>query len=178
MGKIEFKPKVVTASVILSAVFLFGVGGNLSTSGSSEDEVKKMIDDTVEAFEDAESKVFKKPVTPDVDGPHPDADKCVCKGTGKITHGDGHTSPCPYHGGKQEPTQTKSSCGCKCDTFDDNGKPLTVCACVKVNGSCKCSKPSTSTKKSYKPSSGGSSGRANNSYKTPSRWQSSKTTRR
>lgn len=36
-------------------------------------------------------------------GPHPDADKCVCKGTGVITHGDGHTSPCPYHGKEEEP---------------------------------------------------------------------------
>jgi len=27
----------------------------------------------------------------------PDPEKCACKGTGIITHGDGHTTHCPYH---------------------------------------------------------------------------------
>ena len=29
--------------------------------------------------------------------PNPDPLKCPCKGTGDITHGDGHITPCPYH---------------------------------------------------------------------------------
>ena len=29
--------------------------------------------------------------------PDPDPLKCPCKGTGDITHGDGHITPCPYH---------------------------------------------------------------------------------
>lgn len=37
------------------------------------------------------------PSVPDL-VPHPDVDKCPCKGTGFITHGDGHKTECPYHG--------------------------------------------------------------------------------
>lgn len=34
-------------------------------------------------------------------GPKPDDDQCCaeCKGTGVITHGDGHTTPCPCDDG-------------------------------------------------------------------------------
>ena len=38
-----------------------------------------------------------KPDIPDL-VPHEDPDKCPCKGTGKITHGDGHQTDCPFHG--------------------------------------------------------------------------------
>ena len=36
-------------------------------------------------------------------GPDPDINKCVCDGTGIITHGDGHTTPCPYHSKNETP---------------------------------------------------------------------------
>jgi len=54
------------------------------------------------AFELAESNVFNTtPVVPivpdDIKPPDPDADKCPCKGTGVITHGDGHKTECPFH---------------------------------------------------------------------------------
>ena len=53
------------------------------------------------AFDEAEKKVFVDDVdVPTPKGPHPDPDKCVCGGTGKIKHGDGHTTPCPYHSGE------------------------------------------------------------------------------
>jgi len=41
-------------------------------------------------------------VAPDL-VPNPDAAKCPCKGTGVITHGDGHTTECPYHGAEDKP---------------------------------------------------------------------------
>lgn len=63
--------------------------------------------------------------------PHPDADKCVCKGTGVITHGDGHTTPCPYHSKRTE----RSSC--KCDTEN------TYCNCEKTYGICRCNSSMT-----------------------------------
>jgi hypothetical protein len=55
-----------------------------------------------QSFNDAEKEVFTKPSpTPDdLLKPHPDPSKCICKGTGVIVHGDGHRTPCEYHGKK------------------------------------------------------------------------------
>lgn len=50
------------------------------------------------AFSKAELDVFKTNPTPDVVGPHPDPDKCICGGSGWIQQGDGHRTKCPYHG--------------------------------------------------------------------------------
>ena len=51
------------------------------------------------AFDIAQAKVFN--IVPDDDdeplGPDPDVNKCICRGTGKIAQGDGHTTDCPYH---------------------------------------------------------------------------------
>ena len=52
------------------------------------------------AFSQAEKAVFKTNPTPDVVGPDPDPNKCICKGSGWILQGDGHKTPCPYHGKK------------------------------------------------------------------------------
>lgn len=55
-------------------------------------------------FNEAEKEVYKSVPTPDdVVGPHEDPAKCVCKGTGTIVHGDGHTTPCPFHSREPEP---------------------------------------------------------------------------
>jgi hypothetical protein len=52
------------------------------------------------AFDEAEAKIFTTPKPPVVIIPmeDPDPAKCICKGTGIITHGDGHKTPCQYHG--------------------------------------------------------------------------------
>jgi len=52
------------------------------------------------AFDEAEAKIFTTPKPPVVIVPmeDPDPAKCICKGTGIITHGDGHKTPCQYHG--------------------------------------------------------------------------------
>jgi hypothetical protein len=131
--------RVLTGGMVLFIGLLMGVGGYSSNSISSE-EANKILSDTIKAFESAEQDVFKKPIVPEPDGPHPDAEKCICKGTGKITHGDGHTSPCPYHGSKQEPKEQKLDCICKCVVRDENGKLVTVCGCIKKYGKCSCNK--------------------------------------
>jgi len=73
----------------------------------------------------------------EANGPHEDPAKCVCRGTGKITHGDGHQTPCPFHDGSSTPDdeddrdidrQTK----CKCDTS------TTYCNCINAYGRCDC----------------------------------------
>jgi hypothetical protein len=60
--------------------------------------VTPIVEEAESAFISAEKKIFV--VIDDTVGPipDPDANKCPCKGTGKITHGDGHTTQCPYHG--------------------------------------------------------------------------------
>lgn len=62
-----------------------------------------------ENFDEAELKFLPKVEKEDILGPDKDPAKCVCKGTGKIIHGDGHITDCPYHGKvkKEEPTPIK-----------------------------------------------------------------------
>ena len=52
------------------------------------------------AFDEAEAKIFttQKPPVVIVPMEDPDPAKCICKGTGIIIHGDGHKTPCQYHG--------------------------------------------------------------------------------
>lgn len=76
-----------------------------------------------------------------VDGPHEDPEKCVCKGTGKITHGDGHQTDCPYHAdGDEKPDEDEDNndnnrrVTCKCDTA------TTYCNCKAAYGKCSCEK--------------------------------------
>ena len=89
-------------------------------------------------------------------GPNPDVKKCSCKGTGKITHGDGHKTECPYHGDSgslpPEPTDQTSeplATKCQCDSTA-NG---TVCNCIAVNGKCYCEKYSYKKKAKTAPAS-------------------------
>ena len=70
--------------------------------------------------------------------PHPDVDKCACKGTGYIWHGDGHQTKCPYH---EEPDdidddedEDDKKHRCKCDTR------RTYCNCKATYGECRCKK--------------------------------------
>ena len=67
-------------------------------------------------------------VPDDSPAPHPDVDKCACKGTGFITHGDGHKTPCPYH------AKSAERASCKCDTKS------TYCNCKNKYGACHCNK--------------------------------------
>ena len=101
------------------------------------------------------------PDIPDL-APNEDPEKCPCKGTGKITHGDGHQTDCPFHGEldyELPPIYNPLLAGrckvnrqfadkvphkCKCDTDE------TYCNCVEVHGKCSCSArdPSTESKDS------------------------------
>jgi len=86
---------IIGAIVIASFVFFNAKPKEALTN----DQVQPIIEQTEKAFAEAESKIFVNPVNPDViPGPDPDPAKCACKGTGKIVHGDGHTTDCPYHG--------------------------------------------------------------------------------
>jgi len=90
-----------------------------------------------QSFDAAEKVVYN--VVPDVDDdliPNEDPAKCPCKGTGKIVHGDGHSTPCPFHSREPEPEAEESTdpplvkikkTTCRCETR---------CAC----DDCQCTK--------------------------------------
>ena len=83
--------------VVIIAGFIFFQSKPVESLTTSD--IQPIIDKTSEAFDIAQAKVFN--VIPDDDdeplGPDPDVNKCICKGTGKIVQGDGHTTDCPYH---------------------------------------------------------------------------------
>jgi hypothetical protein len=83
--------------VVIIAGFIFFQSKPVKSLTTSD--IQPIIDETGEAFDIAQAKVFN--VVPDDDdeplGPDPDVNKCICKGTGKIVQGDGHTTDCPYH---------------------------------------------------------------------------------
>jgi hypothetical protein len=95
-----FRPKVID-----------GGGAFNNEYGCSTESIQDMYAGYIEewkkeistAFDNAEKKILGTKPTPDdeVVGPHPDADKCICGGSGWITHGDGHKTACPYHGSKK-----------------------------------------------------------------------------
>ena len=106
-------------NIVLFGALLVGLGG----CGTSPDkcgcidheDVLNFYEDSVEemqakislAFDAAEKEVLKDSVVvPDdvPNGPHEDPKKCACGGTGKIKHGDGHTTPCPFHSGEYKTT--------------------------------------------------------------------------
>lgn len=65
-----------------------------------EDYISEWKSGISESFDKAELEVFGTKPTPDIVGPDPDPKKCICGGSGVITQGDGHKTPCPYHGKK------------------------------------------------------------------------------
>jgi hypothetical protein len=85
----------------------------------SSSQVEDWKNQISEAFNKAESEVYNE-IIPDDEpvGPNEDPAKCVCKGTGIITHGDGHTTPCPFHAKKQEnpPLVKIKDFTCQCET--------------------------------------------------------------
>tara|TARA_Y100000004_G_scaffold120408_1_gene135350 strand:+ start:1102 stop:1488 length:387 start_codon:yes stop_codon:yes gene_type:complete len=74
--------------------------------GCSTEEITDMYAEYIEqwkqevktSFDQAEREVLKTNPTPDVVGPDPDPNKCICGGSGWIKQGDGHKTKCPYHG--------------------------------------------------------------------------------
>lgn len=74
--------------------------------GCSTEEITDMYAEYVEkwkqevkiAFNQAEEEILGKEPVPDVIGPDPDPDKCICGGSGWIKQGDGHKTKCPFHG--------------------------------------------------------------------------------
>ena len=98
----------VVVGIILGIILLTFSQNSRSDSryNLTNDELDTIIKQTNESFDLAEGEILKITPGPDdkPDGPHPDAEKCICGGTGKITHGDGHQTDCPYHARGEAPS--------------------------------------------------------------------------
>ena len=108
---------------------------NFSTDTPTENVVNTTVQEfhplVKTAFNEAEKKFLDVEID-EPEGMHPDADKCICKGTGVIVHGDGHRTSCDYHGKREEPKATATCpCGpdCPCGENCECGED---CQCVKV----------------------------------------------
>ena len=90
---------------ILAIIILTGLFGCVEEKKIDyNDSVKDFHPVVISAFDEADKLMIDK--TEEVtDGQDPDPAKCICKGTGKITQGDGHVTDCRYHG-KQGETNT------------------------------------------------------------------------
>jgi thioredoxin 1 len=82
---------------IIAIIFLMGIFGCVEEQRLDYNtNVKNFQPIVVEAFNEAD-KIMEEKEEEISDGQHPDADKCICKGTGRIVHGDGHSTDCKYH---------------------------------------------------------------------------------
>jgi len=93
--------------------------------GLQDEEIQAIIIETTEGFVEAEKDIFIVPpdVTPDDNlVPDPDPEKCPCQRTGQIRNGDGHVTPCPYHGvSMNEPDIIiEDLCPCGCNKIGCN----------------------------------------------------------
>lgn len=95
MTKIKFLSIIFLLSLIISCKA--NTGNNYAITDGERDII---INKVIKCFEKAESSIKLIPAPNPDDaplGPDPDPKKCICKGTGTIVHGDGHTTKCPFH---------------------------------------------------------------------------------
>mgnify|MGYP007061955789 CR=1 FL=1 len=107
--------------IIIYALILFT---SSTVYGAVQDEIMTMyygfIDqwkqEVVDAFDKAEKQVYNiEPIVVPI-GPNEDPSKCPCRGTGVVVHGDGHTTPCPFHS-KSSPTECNCE-DCQCNIME------------------------------------------------------------
>jgi hypothetical protein len=106
----SLQQRIIIAILVVGGFIFWNLPKN-STNALTNGELDGIISKTTEGFITAENKILGgKPIDPDdtPKGPHPDPDKCICNGTGKIVQGDGHVSPCPYHSGEAPEKEPES----------------------------------------------------------------------
>lgn len=98
----DFKLTIAILTILLPYVLYSNSQPDFSTKyGNTTQNVENITESVNNAFSIAEKEVFGKDVEPEtIIIPDPDPKKCVCKGSGKIVHGDGHTTDCPFHSSK------------------------------------------------------------------------------
>ncbi|NBW58488.1 hypothetical protein EBR43_12090 [bacterium] len=102
---------------LLGAIISIAILGCYPNYGLQQEDITNMYasyvsewqDKAKASFDESEAEIFiVKPKPDDIVGPNPDVSKCVCKGTGIITQGDGHKTPCPFHHKGDFPSQKLS----------------------------------------------------------------------
>ena len=99
-GIILMNYKIVIAIILAAFSFtqieLSNTNHSYGESGPKEDEIGKIVLSAKTIIEKT-SKILETKDSPPSPNPTPDhtPDKCECKGTGFITHGDGHKTQCP-----------------------------------------------------------------------------------
>ena len=135
----------------LVLAFLIATSSSFAYAISDEDIMQiyaSMVDQwkaqISESFDLAEKEVFNTDIPEPPTGPDEDPAKCICKGTGTIVQGDGHTTPCPFHSKQESEPEPEPEVNevpelvpvkeveltCKCETN------RTYCGCKD----CKCPK--------------------------------------
>ena len=134
-------------SVLVLVLFAFVSLVDLSPSGTKKDNGGKIEFDHErnEGYIDLVANERVQDGPDNALGPDPDPAKCICKGTGIITHGDGHQTPCPYHG-HDESGDVEPNWKCKCDSE----KKGTYCGCKEEHGRCDCDKHNVKKKECSK----------------------------
>lgn len=127
------KNKIILMLAMMIVSMSYDSSAIENIEGFSSSIVEQWKNEIKQAFDSAEKEVYTinpKPVTPN--DTNPDPAKCICKGTGIITQGDGHTTQCPYHSKSssenvqiQEKQEKRLTCRCE-----------TRCACK----TCRCTK--------------------------------------
>lgn len=87
------------AIILLFVPLAFSCTPQENQYGVQNNGINAIIESAEDAFKQAESEIFLVNPIPDDKplGPDPDPEKCACSGTGKIVHGDGHVTSCPFH---------------------------------------------------------------------------------
>ena len=134
IGGVLMRDNANTMRLIAAAVMFIASTSIVAKSSITEltkgqvDDIFVEVNDAFDKAEDTVLKVDPKPnPNPEPVGPDPDPKKCICRGTGVITHGDGHTTPCPYHKKSNNTTGCKDDCKGNCDE---------TCSCGSVNAGC------------------------------------------
>lgn len=85
--------------VVLLPVLLLHSPSKEPVFGLQNLDQRSIIDRAEKAFDLAELEIFANVIPPDDEPirPNLDPDKCPCRGTGNIVHGDGHVTKCPFH---------------------------------------------------------------------------------
>ena len=140
--KLNFKTRLTIGICVIAGMFYLQIPSEKSKNNLTNEDLGGIISTVEESFDKAEEKILgSKPDIPDDKPlvPHPDPEKCICKGTGKIVQGDGHVTPCPYH------SEDEAKHRCKCDTSK------TYCNCEAAYGACQCERTVVTRRRRFFP---------------------------
>jgi len=91
---------IVRSALLATIICSICYGQSIINYVISDSERDNIVQKVNIAIDNAEKEILGSPNPKPDDGPsgpHPDPEKCICGGTGKIVQGDGHVTKCPFH---------------------------------------------------------------------------------